>query len=92
MQLVRSDTYREDLETIVEYIAGDNASAALAVWDAIEGHVEQLIKFPYSGREGRVPRTRELVVARTPYIVVYAVSEAIILLRVLHGARQWPNT
>jgi toxin ParE1/3/4 len=39
-----------------------------------------------------VEGTRELVVSGTPYIVVYRVmGKVITVLRVLHGARQWPQ-
>jgi toxin ParE1/3/4 len=38
-----------------------------------------------------VAGTRELVVSRTPFIVVYAVGDAVELLRILHGAQQWPT-
>jgi len=41
-----------------------------------------------------VVNTRELVIARTPYVVAYTVDpqiDTVIILRVLHGARQWPE-
>jgi toxin ParE1/3/4 len=37
-----------------------------------------------------MPETRELVVSGTPYIVVYLISDDVELIRVLHGAQQWP--
>jgi toxin ParE1/3/4 len=38
-----------------------------------------------------VPRTRELVVARTPFVVSYRIAgREIQVLAVLHGARAWP--
>ena len=92
MRLVRTATYRADLEAIVDYIAAENPRAALAVWDEIESQVERLALYPHSGRIGRVEGTRELVVSRTPYIVGYTIREdAVLILRVLHGARQWPD-
>ena len=92
MRLVRTATYRADLEAIVDYIAAENPRAALAIWDEIENQVERLARYPHSGRIGRVDGTRELVVTRTPYIVGYRLDEdAVLILRVLHGARQWPD-
>lgn len=36
--------------------------------------------------------TRELVITGTPYLVPYrVVGDVIVILRVLHGARQWPD-
>jgi toxin ParE1/3/4 len=92
MLLFRTETYRADLEKIVGYIAQDNFTAALIMWDEIETQVERLRDFPHSGRAGRLPGTRELVVVRTSFLVIYRVEENIELIRVLHGAQQWPPT
>ena len=47
---------------------------------------------PGIGRSGRVPGTREFVVAHTPYIVPYRVRHGMVeVLRVYHGARRWPD-
>jgi toxin ParE1/3/4 len=92
MRLVRTTTYHADLEAIVDYIAAESPRAALALWDEIERQVKRLAVHPHSGRTGRVDGTRELVVNRTPYIVGYRISEdAVFILRVLHGARRWPD-
>jgi toxin ParE1/3/4 len=46
--------------------------------------------FPNRGRPGRVQGTRELVLAR-PFLAVYEVAEEEVqILRILHGAREWP--
>jgi plasmid stabilization system protein ParE len=39
-----------------------------------------------------VAGTRELVIARTPYIAAYQVqSDRVFILRVLHAAQAWPK-
>jgi toxin ParE1/3/4 len=44
------------------------------------------------GRPGRVPGTRELVVAGTPYIVAYRVTASRVdVLAIIHAARRWPQ-
>jgi addiction module RelE/StbE family toxin len=92
MRLIRAASYHADLNAIVDYIARDNPDSALAIWDRIESRVERLASFPKSGRSGRIEGTRELVVTGTPFIVAYRITgETIIVLRVLHGARQWPD-
>lgn len=90
MRIVRRDSYAADLDSIVDHIALENPSAALDIWDDIERQIERLRDFPRSGRIGRVPETRELVVSGTPYIVVYLISDDVELIRVLHGAQKWP--
>ena len=80
-----------DREAAIDYIAQDNLSAALNQLDEIEGQTDRLADYPKLGRPGRVKGTRELVVNRTPFIVVYRINgEFIQILRVLHGAQQWP--
>ena len=47
---------------------------------------------PGMGKAGRVPKTRELFVADTPYIVIYHVKgNRLEILRIFHGARKWPD-
>lgn len=91
MRIIRRESYAIDLDGIVDHIALDNPKAALDMWDEIERQVERLRDFPHSGRAGRMPETRELVVSGTPFIVVYLVSNNVELIRVLHGAQQWPT-
>jgi plasmid stabilization system protein ParE len=60
--------------------------------DEIVSQVSRLTDYPELGRRGRVQGTRELVIARTPFVVPYRVNRNdIIVLRVLHGARRWPR-
>lgn len=54
--------------------------------------IEDLRAFPNRGRPGRVQGTRELVLTR-PFLAVYEVrEEEVQVLRILHGARQWPSS
>jgi toxin ParE1/3/4 len=47
---------------------------------------------PEIGRQGRAPGTRELVIARTPFVVAYRLhNETIEILRILHGAQRRPD-
>jgi toxin ParE1/3/4 len=81
----------QDLIDLKAYISRDNPKAARSVAAAIGASAERLLEHPFMGRAGRVPETRELPVARTPYIIAYTVSDATItILAVMHGARLWP--
>jgi toxin ParE1/3/4 len=83
----------EDREQIFDYIALDSPSAALAVDGALSKQLNLLKEFPEMGRSGRVEGTRELVVQGTPFIVAYQVrKDSVRILRVLHGAQQWPDS
>ena len=81
-----------DREDIFDYIAADSPRAAAKVDDRIEAEVDRLLTAPKIGRPGRIPGTREMVIAHTPYIAAYRVErDTITVLRVLHGVRQWPD-
>jgi toxin ParE1/3/4 len=81
---------RNDLLAIVDYIADDSPAAAQALKDDLEAKVSALSDHPKLYRAGLVEGTREMVV-RGNYLVIYTESQgAISILRVLHGAQQWP--
>jgi len=78
----------------LDYIAQDNPRAAIEQGDRIHDQVDQLLVHPNLGRPGRVEKTRELVISRTPFIVVYRVrprAKRIELMRLLHGSQAWPS-
>lgn len=92
MDLVWSRRALHDRQEAIDYIANDNPVAALAQLDAIEHHADRLILHPEMGRPGRIDGTRELVVSKTPYIIVYRLrANRIEIIRLLHGARKWPD-
>jgi plasmid stabilization system protein ParE len=83
----------QDLDAAYAYVCQDNPPAAARLVRRIFEAVEMLGRYPSAGHPGRVPATRELSIARTPYIVVYRPTEnEIQVLSVLHGARRWPTT
>jgi toxin ParE1/3/4 len=93
MRLIWSLWSMEDRETIFDYIERDNFQAAVHTDDRIEEHAGMLVDYPELGRDGRVSGTRELVIPNTPYIAAYCiVGEEIRILRVLHGAQEWPES
>lgn len=92
MKLVWSAFALSDRDGIFTYIEADSPSAAIAVDERIVAATRRLRDFPESGRPGRVTGTRELFITGTPYIAAYQVTgELIRILRVLHGAQQWPD-
>ncbi|HEY9641221.1 MAG TPA: type II toxin-antitoxin system RelE/ParE family toxin [Coleofasciculaceae cyanobacterium] len=82
----------KNLEQAYDYIAETDEDAAIALILKIQAATDQLSEFPMMGRPGRVDRTRELVIANTPYVVIYRVKEsAVEILRVLHSSRKYPD-
>ena len=75
----------------IAFIHQYNPRAAARVQAEIIRRVASLERFPRSGRVGRQPATRELVIGGTPYVVIYAISDAVIqIVHVVHGAQRWP--
>lgn len=80
-----------DRRSQLDYIAARNPAAALALGDALAAAVQQLQHFPESAPEGRIPGTRELQIAHSPWLLVYRVGiDRVEILRLLHTAQKWP--
>lgn len=93
MRLLWSPEAVDDRAGIFDWFLTENPTSALSTDTAIARHTRRLRRFPHLGRQGRVEGTRELPLPRTPFIVVYRVQEEdIIVLRILHGARRWPQS
>ncbi|MHB8533824.1 MAG: type II toxin-antitoxin system RelE/ParE family toxin [Sulfuricaulis sp.] len=81
-----------DLIEAQTYIAQNNPQAAQAVaqrlWDSARG----LADHPQIGRPGHVADTREWIVRRTPYLIVYrGRAEILEILRLWHTKRDWQS-
>ena len=64
------------------------AKIATKIWDAVQMLSDQ----PGMGRPGRVPGTRELVVAGLPYVLPYVEKDGnVFILRVMHTSMKWPE-
>jgi toxin ParE1/3/4 len=80
-----------DLYNIVRYIQQDDPAAASEVAKILYEGCGSLRDFPYRGRKGRIKGSRELVFPGLPYIVVYQIHDQVLdLLRIYHGAQDWP--
>jgi toxin ParE1/3/4 len=78
--------------TFFDYIAKDNPNVARRVVLAIEQATSRLGRFPFSGRIGVVESTRELVMPRLPFIIVYRVTDATVdIIGVFHAAQDRPR-
>ena len=84
----------QQLDQAHDYITlSNNKAVAARITMQIVTAVQQLAAFPMSGKAGRVLGTRELVISNTPFLAVYAINKAdIIILAIYHGAQQWPES
>ena len=91
MQLRWTEEAANDLERIADYLVQNTPDRAQELVQRIYDAAGSLLRFPHRGRPGKVKGTRELVLGALPYVVVYVVREdAVVVVRILHGAQQWP--
>ena len=93
MKLVWRAKAASDRKRAIQFIADQNVGAAISQLDEIERQTDLLIDQPEIGRPGRIDGTRELVISRTSFIVIYRIRrkvEQVEILRLVHGAQKWP--
>jgi toxin ParE1/3/4 len=86
-----SDVARSDLDEIWLYIAQDNLDSADKFIQTIVSRFPKLAVMPLLGRERKelLPRLRSFPVSR--YVIFYRpIESGIEIVRVLHGARDFP--
>jgi toxin ParE1/3/4 len=92
MRLVWTTAAVSDLEQISDYLLERNPELTATTIQRIFTSTSELKQFPSRGRPGRKDGTRELVLRQLPYLLVYeVVGPSVIVLRVLHGSRRWPE-
>jgi len=93
MKILWSAASVRHLRGVVKYLEGETSGGATTTRLRIMKTVKLLGRMPYSGRMGRIDGTHETVVNRSPYIVVYRVSqETVEIIGIWHGARLWPES
>lgn len=77
----------------ISYVFQQNPQAAVRLETLVRSQADIPSAHPRAGRSGRQNGTRELVVPGSPYLIIYRIDEKaqqIHILRLLHGAQQWP--
>ena len=89
MRVVFQKAALDDLGSIADYIRPHSPAGARTVIQRIRTATENLSHFSHFGRIGLEPGTRELVVRRTSYIIVYRVVEGeppfVEVIGIFHG-------
>jgi toxin ParE1/3/4 len=88
----RTDQAEEDLIDIWSYIADDNSDAADRLLNEIDDTCDTLADTPHAGRrrEDLSNRLRSLHVGN--YVILYRPhGDGVMIIRVLHGARDLPQ-
>ena len=91
MEIIVSPAARDDIHAAYNHYAERNPDIGGRVVRSLYDAMRGLAQFPLLGRAGVVPGTRERILTRYPYKIVYEVHGDVIEIdRVLHTAQQWP--
>lgn len=89
MRVVITARAERDLDAHIAYMLERDPEAAARMADAILAQLMTLAEFPFRTRPGRVPGTRELVIAGYPYIAVFEVgANEVVILHINHVRQQ----
>lgn len=93
MHIRLSDDAVADLVAIEDFLKPRNSEACQRVLASVFTVLDQLENFPLLGHAGTVEGTRELVVGKYPYRIIYTLPDAfhIDVERILSCRQQWPQ-
>ncbi|MDO8336519.1 MAG: type II toxin-antitoxin system RelE/ParE family toxin [Candidatus Saccharibacteria bacterium] len=89
-QVVRTTTYREDLDAIEAHIAQDSPIAGADMWLHIDDQVTALADPNFPRRPGRVTGTGELVAHKNYIVILEEDATTVIVLNVVHARKKYP--
>lgn len=82
----------DDLRRIVRFGIENDLPDPVHFVRGLRDRFARLAEIAHPGRMGCLDGTREWVVTGTPYIAVFLrEGGAVTIVRVLHGAQQWPG-
>jgi addiction module RelE/StbE family toxin len=89
--VILSPAAENDLAGIYAYYSTRDYEHAERLVRAILLACDGLAEFPLIGKMGKVEGTRERLITRYPYRLVYRIAgETIEVVRILHQRQQWP--
>jgi plasmid stabilization system protein ParE len=92
MRICWSPAAANDLEGCYEFLIEKHPGLAVERTQKLYRAAISLNRFPFRGRTGATPETRELAMSPLPYIFLYSVTpEVVNILRILHTSRQRPS-
>lgn len=92
MHVRLSDKAEADLKDMKDYLEPRSPQGLDRILSAIFTTLSQLESFPFLGRKGRRTGTHEISVPRTPFLIVYVVTDEIFIdvEGIIHTRRRYP--
>lgn len=88
MRVVWEDAAKQDFDAAIAFLEEQSPSAARRIGDRILRAVSLLEDFPEIAPASRHRGLRQLVVTRTPYLVIYRVHDDSVEIRAVVHAKQ----
>jgi plasmid stabilization system protein ParE len=89
-QIMRTQSYRDDLDAIEAFIAQDKPQAGVDMWLLIDDQVQQLADPVLTCRPGLVAGTVELVAHPNYIVILEEDATTITALNVVHARKKYP--
>lgn len=83
----RANDHRQE---IFDFIEAEDPTAAERMDTLFSETAQRLAAFPFLGRPGKTPGTREFIPHPNYRLVYEVVGDNVLVLALLHVARQWP--
>ena len=82
------------LETLTYFASIEDRETGQEIVDKLFASTNILESFPFSGKQGRIEGTRELVIPKLPYILIYRIisSDVVEIARVFHTSKSFPGS
>ncbi|AMP07457.1 type II toxin-antitoxin system RelE/ParE family toxin [Collimonas pratensis] len=80
----------QDRSDILDYIAEQDLAAAIKMDELFSQAARNLAQFPFSGKAGSVPGTRELIPHESYRLLYEIIDDSVWILALVHTAQQWP--
>lgn len=89
MDVVWADSARQEFDAAIAFIKAESPSAAMIVGERILAAISHLERFPNIAAASRQHRMlRQLVVPKTPYLVIYRIHDDRVEIRAVVHAKQ----
>lgn len=88
--VVRTESYRDDLDAIEAHIAEDSPGAGAEMWLHIDDQVDMLADPKFPRRPGRAPGTTELVAHANYIVILEETTSTVTALSVVHARQKYP--
>ena len=90
-QIIRTQSYRDDLDAIEAFIAQDRPQAGVDMWLHLDDQVQQLADQVFTCRPGFVTGTVELVAHPNYIVILEEDATTITALNVVHARKKYPS-